>query len=239
MPFPLLDQNKPRTIPTERLAALCEDFRKSANRTFTGIALIGSRVSHSSLPEEEKLEILAILDTMRPFTDLLAQTEAYLKYNKAKILKNRQAARKASPTYVPPHIYDQLPPEAKLSPKALTELEESRNFSNPATPANLSLSIAQQEKLTKQAEDSLELDFINKHGIRLYNLLLKHKAELGNMSNEEIVSYLKAKQTKPDPTNPQPSELPSPGMKWGYSKHMGWIEIPLDDTAPDLTKGIF
>ena len=85
--------NPPRIIPTERLISLCEESRLNTDRSERGKGLLAFEIGKSDLPEEQKARWLSILEGMYQKCNLLVATEAYLKYNKAKLIANRNKAR--------------------------------------------------------------------------------------------------------------------------------------------------
>ena len=105
--------NPPRIIPTERLISLCEESRLNTDRSERGKGLLAFEIGKSDLPEEQKARWLSILEGMYQKCNLLVATEAYLKYNKAKLIANRNKARgehfaSALPAFRPPEVYDHI-----------------------------------------------------------------------------------------------------------------------------------
>ena len=169
---PALRASPPRIIPTERLISLCEESRLNTDRSERGKGLLQYEIGKADLPEDLKVRWLSILEGMYQKCDLLVATESYLKYNKARLIANRNKARgenysSALPAFTPPEAYNNIQrSQSQIRAETAANIAAARTFSAPQRQFEGQHYVFDEAKEEK-ANEELDAKFLkNQQGVQ-------------------------------------------------------------------------
>lgn len=101
-----------RTLPTDRLAAVCAEAKRNIDKTIQVIDKLSHRVGQLDLPRHIKEELLAELELAYPRNTHIGDAIAYLKHNKANILRSRERMQRertaGGPATIPQEVYNYI-----------------------------------------------------------------------------------------------------------------------------------
>ena len=101
-----------RTLPTDRLAAVCTEAKRNIDKTIQVIDKLSHRIGQLDLPRHIKEELLAELELAYPRNTHIGDAIAYLKHNKANILRSRERMQRertaGGPATIPQEVYNYI-----------------------------------------------------------------------------------------------------------------------------------
>ena len=101
-----------RTLPTDRLAAVCAEAKRNIDKTIQVIDKLSHRIGQLDLPRHIKEELLAELELAYPRNTHIGDAIAYLKHNKANILRARERMQRertaGGPATIPQEVYNYI-----------------------------------------------------------------------------------------------------------------------------------
>ena len=228
-----------RTLPTDRLAAVCTEAKRNIDKTIQVIDKLSHRIGQLDLPRHIKEELLAELELAYPRNTHIGDAIAYLKHNKANILRSRERMQRertaGGPATIPQEVYNYIDKtdEAYTMEDILSYREANGDlptFSPGSPEANLLRDLMYVEG---------EFEAIRASGASLG----KHVLALAKKYKIQIPSNLVAggEASKRVLNIPAPPAGPSTGGHKPIPKGLDLLSPPddLSDYGPGFQDGVF
>ena len=230
-----------RTLPTDRLAAVCAEAKRNIDKTIQVIDKLSHRIGQLNLPRHIKEELLAELELAYPRNTHIGDAIAYLKHNKANILRSRKRMQRertaGGPATIPQEVYNYIDKtdEAYTMEDILSYREANGDlptFSPGSPEANLLRDLMYVEG---------EFEAIRASGASLgkHVLALAKKYKIQIPSN--LVAGGEASKRVLNIPAPAPAVRPSTGGHKPIPKGLDLLSPPddLSDYGPGFQDGVF